>query len=587
MRRLAAVLATAASIAGASLGLAQTAGADVWTPIASGTSSGIQAIDYQASDRFWFATTAGGLAYRKPDGSFGFGTGPGPGVIFNAIAFQPGTNVGLAVGNSNNLWRTTDGGVSWTKLAAQTTANQACAEPGANGPDTLGSLYAIAWGASNVVYVGGDKRTVLRSQDAGASWTEVNKTTNGCQIGGSGFGPSSTDISDIQVIDSSSGRANEVVYFQGREAFGPFYVSVDGLQSEATFQAGGPNGTQNNTHFVADPANPNRVWSTNGCGFSCFVHSEDAMVSAECVCSPLNADTSGNQTDHYDIDFAGGTTLAVGDTGEIEQSTNGSDFYFNRALAPNNTTNWRAVSLADATHAAVGGIGGALVVTDQAATVPDILNPAGTVTGPVTAVAGQPATYTANVADNAGGTGIDPASFAWTTTGLPNASGNPVALTFPSAGYYTVTVSFKDRAGNAGSASLSVIVDKPTTAPTIPPIPIKPKSPAGTKTVAVAGGTVTLKGPAKCVPAGSSFTVTLSFKRSKKKGATFVKVTRTDFYIDGKRKKIDKKAPFSQKLTVKKLKTGSKHSLKARAYIKVKKGKSPKKSITTSFTVCG
>jgi hypothetical protein len=587
MRRIAAVLAVAVSI-GAGLGLAQTASAGIWTPIASGTSATIQAIDYQAADRFWFATSAGQLAYRKPDGSFGFGTGPGPGVVFNAIAFQPGTAVGIAVGDLDNVWRTTNGGVSWTKLAVTTNSNDECAAVGPSA-EAVGSLYAVAWGANGVVYLGGDKGTVLRSQNSGASFTEINKNSAGCQIGGSGSGPTRVDISDIQVIDSSGGRASEVVYFQGRDAFGPFYVTGDGLLSEATFRPSGPNGTEENTHFVADPTSPNRVWSTNQCGFSCFVRSTDGMASDDCVCTLANQGSSGNQTDHYDIDFAGGTVLAVGNGGMIEQSVDGVDFFYNRADAPNAITAWRAVSLLDGANAAVGGLGGALVVSTQANAIPDIVAPAGTVTGPVTAIAGQPATYTANVADNAGGSGIDPASFTWSATGVPAATGNPVALTFPSAGYYVVRVDFKDRSGNPASATLSVQVGS---APVVkPPATTPPKTttkPAGTKTVSLpGGGSATLKGPSKCVPAGTSFTATLSFKRSKKKGTTFVKVTRTDFFIDGKRKKIDKKAPFTQKLTVKKLKAGSKHTLKARAYIKVKRGKSPKKSISTTFTVCG
>ena len=47
------------------------------------------------------------------------------------------------------------------------------------------------------------------------------------------------------------------------------------------------------------------------------------------------------------------------------------------------------------------------------------------------------------------------------------------------------------------------------------------------------------------------------------------------------------RAPFTQTLTVKATaKAGSKLTVRARAHIKVKRGKSPKKSIVSSITVC-
>jgi len=107
------------------------------------------------------------------------------------------------------------------------------------------------------------------------------------------------------------------------------------------------------------------------------------------------------------------------------------------------------------------------------------------------------------------------------------------------------------------------------------------------KTVAVSGGSITLGLPKACVKPGKTFKVTLTWKRKKKKGNLFVKVIRSDFYIGAKRVKIDKKAPFTQTLTVTaSSKAGSKLTVRAQAYIKVKRGKSPKKSIKSTISVC-
>lgn len=109
-----------------------------------------------------------------------------------------------------------------------------------------------------------------------------------------------------------------------------------------------------------------------------------------------------------------------------------------------------------------------------------------------------------------------------------------------------------------------------------------------TKTVTDKQATYKLGGvPKACINPGATFKVTLKWTRKKRKGNLFVKVRRSDFYIGTKRVKIDKKAPFSQTLTVTaSTKRGSTQTVRARAFIKVKKGKSPTKSIKATFKVC-
>jgi len=93
--------------------------------------------------------------------------------------------------------------------------------------------------------------------------------------------------------------------------------------------------------------------------------------------------------------------------------------------------------------------------------------------------------------------------------------------------------------------------------------------------------------PAGCVKRGAGFSVKLTWKKQKKKGNVFVKVSRTDFYVGAKRAKIDRKAPFTQTLKVPSTaKPGSSVTLRAQAFIKVTKGKSPKKSVKATIKVC-
>lgn len=108
-----------------------------------------------------------------------------------------------------------------------------------------------------------------------------------------------------------------------------------------------------------------------------------------------------------------------------------------------------------------------------------------------------------------------------------------------------------------------------------------------TTTVRVSGATISFGLPAACVRRGGTFRATLTWKRQKKKGNLFVKITRVDYYVGARRTKIDKKAPFTQTLRVPATaRLGSTLTLRARAYIKVRRGKPPKKSIKATLKVC-
>ena len=112
---------------------------------------------------------------------------------------------------------------------------------------------------------------------------------------------------------------------------------------------------------------------------------------------------------------------------------------------------------------------------------------------------------------------------------------------------------------------------------------------ATTRTVAVtaSGARISLQLPAGCVKRGGTFRARLTWKKQKKKGNLFVKITRVDFTIGKARAKIDRRAPFTQTLRIASTAAkGKTVTFRARAFIKVKKGKSPKKSIRATIRVC-
>ena len=144
-----------------------------------------------------------------------------------------------------------------------------------------GDMFSIAWGPNNAVYLGGAGNTILRSQDGGASFTEVNKSGTGCKLNDEG-------ISDIFFFPSATSRNDEKLYFQARDAFGQLYFTGDGLQSLAQARADTINGTEPNTNLAVDPTNSNRIWATNDCGFTCLYRSTDGGANFDCVCTIQN-----------------------------------------------------------------------------------------------------------------------------------------------------------------------------------------------------------------------------------------------------------------------------------------------------------
>jgi hypothetical protein len=109
----------------------------------------------------------------------------------------------------------------------------------------------------------------------------------------------------------------------------------------------------------------------------------------------------------------------------------------------------------------------------------------------------------------------------------------------------------------------------------------------GTTVVEYPNATITLGGVKGCINPGGKTTVRLGFKRKKKKGNVWIKVFRVDFSQDGKLLKKVKKPPFKRTIKVKATQPkGSFIEVRARAFIKVHRGKTPKKSVRVRIPVC-
>jgi hypothetical protein len=245
--------------------------------------------------------------------------------------------------------------------------------------------------------------------------------------------------------------------------------------------SGTVNNFSGNPRLAQDAGNPNRLWVVDheagggGCGELCLMVSTDGGTNS--THGTFANDTSPT-AGLYDISSQGGVEVTAGTGGEIFTSIDGTNFYKQPADGALATENWRAEAAFDAAHAAVGGENGALAVTAAANTIPDIIAPTGTISGPTTVTSGRATTYTAVLADNAGGSGINPGSITWTAPGFAAQHGATATFTFPrGVGGVTLTVTFTDNAGNPGTATLNVTVNNAK-----PPGPPSGSSPTTTST---------------------------------------------------------------------------------------------------------
>ncbi|MDQ8042966.1 MAG: hypothetical protein AAGC46_01860 [Solirubrobacteraceae bacterium] len=491
--RRGAVLAASAVVAAV---FAPAAHADaVWTPVASGTTETITAIDHRATSTVF--GTSGGKIFRlsgspltsAPVASFG-------GASIIDIALNPSGTRGVAVLSGGRVSRSADGGQTWSlpiQLKTHSPSENTCPFTPSGTPSNLASeATSVGWASDAVGYVtDGLKGSLEKTADGGSSWTEISRTPSGTCL----YGATAVQVAPIVGSDS-------------------VYVLDDGNNIGATTNAFGATSTRGyfvgEPSFAVDSADPSRL-----IGGHLSVSDDSGVTFHGVQVSP--ADTVISPT--RDTSFVGGTAIWVGDNGDVFTSVDGTNAYRQPATGADATRAWRAVSAASASDAMVGGVGGALVLSSTASSIPTVVVPAPT------------------------------------PTPIPISAPAPSPTPSPAPGAGT---------GGAGAGV----------------------TPAGKSVVTLPGATVTLQGPTTCVKAGSAFTATMSMRRIAIKNNRIVKLTRVDFSVDGKRAKIDRKAPFKQRLTVPASAAGTLHTLKAVGYIKVTKGKAPRKTQTVKFRSC-
>ena len=427
--------------------LPHPASAGIWTPTDSGTTDEITAIDYRA-EAIRYVTSSGKI-YKKVGSAAGTVELAAAGRQFFDIAMSPDGTKGLAAADSGKLFRFD--GTSWTEVSLANSTydyggtspcSSPVAEPDPQDAAPTTNLLAVAWSSNTVAWVAtGAEGQVLKSVNGGMGWTEASrKPDRTCRI--------DRDVTDIVPLPGS----DQDIYFVD-SYFAGLWRTTDQLASSAQRR----NELVNCTGLMrgaVDPGSTNRFSAAGPCsGSTHWGFTSDAGTTRNFT------DSGGSKL--RDIAGQAGVFIAVGDAGQIEQTFDGDTVFGQPADGALATKDWRAVDFLDAKNAVVAGIGGAMVMSDRANEMPDVVAPTVAITGPATAVAGTPTNYTANATDNAGGVGIDPGGYQWTGNGLAPTTAATATYTFPSAGTYAVRVKARDLRGNVSEeAMLTVTVTR-------------------------------------------------------------------------------------------------------------------------------
>jgi uncharacterized repeat protein (TIGR01451 family) len=210
------------------------------------------AVDPTNSAIVYAGTSGGSGVYKSTDGGLLFDT-KGSGLIIplvNSLAINPTTPTTVFAGTQLGIFRSTDGGDSWTEVRGGITGSSL-------------NINKVIIDPSNpqIIYVATTTRGVLKSTDGGTNWTLVNNGFNtsgsSVQVRALAFDPSnsstlyaSTTLLGAGVYKSTNGGANWTISSTG------LVVTLNGQNVTPIVNA-----------ILVDPAAPSVVYAaTNAFG---------------------------------------------------------------------------------------------------------------------------------------------------------------------------------------------------------------------------------------------------------------------------------------------------------------------------------
>jgi len=260
-------------------------GGTSWQEIATGTTDDIRKILF-VDETTAFMATAGGKILKSSDGGDTWAaTSASDNALYSVAFISPAQ--GVAVGDKKTILRTTDGGASWTTISSATT----------------GVLYSVTYLSPSVLAAAGSSGLILRSSDGGLTWSEIKMSGTSSSMNWNGVVSSFTVVARKLV----QRKANQVV---ARLGLWTLYGGNSSVNKITLTQNGSASGDSSVTSvkFYRD-RNGNRTFDTSDeppLGETLFV-SDVAQIS-------FSNQTISATTAYFFITYSLGPDAPIGQT---------------------------------------------------------------------------------------------------------------------------------------------------------------------------------------------------------------------------------------------------------------------------------
>ncbi len=214
-----------------------------------------------------FKSTDGGLTWSQATAPFAVGT---LSQALTEIEF-PSRQIGYACGNRDTIWKTTDAGATWVKLPLPT--------PGVTPQITYSDMVAVD---DNVVYVTGNgfpRKVVFKTTDGGATWTDVTSNALSLKDESNIFGLMFHDANNGyiamgsgSILKTTNGGSSWTIDFAPSAGFNAIGFAPRKVPAGINMQ--------NRKTFVVGPNYPIMEYGTTA---NVSVNSSEALVGATCT----------------------------------------------------------------------------------------------------------------------------------------------------------------------------------------------------------------------------------------------------------------------------------------------------------------
>jgi photosystem II stability/assembly factor-like uncharacterized protein len=341
-----------------------SAGGIAWTPLTTGTTENVMSLSYRSDAALFFGTDRGHIYHERADGSGADPATLSPAAVTNTIfydiAFSPSGTVGLAVGTAGTVYRTADGGSTWTQVTlppVPATCGSSSTTTDAQGD----ALRTIAFRSDSVAWIGGEYNSsdqeppLYKTTDGGQHFADINRTTSPCLIDG-------YNIRKIIAVPGTS-TVQVLAGFSGGDGL---YTSTDDLQT-ATRQPGFAEVCGHREDSLAiDTANPLHLFASGPCMNTFGLRASDNGSTFHDASYVGATQPSAIEA----LAAAGGVALGVGVNGELWAMHDTTTAYYEPVTGAQ-AASWNAVQMASAKQAVIGGQGGHLLRTTNADALPD------------------------------------------------------------------------------------------------------------------------------------------------------------------------------------------------------------------------